>query len=297
VAFLSGAYNLVPNDANEGIFDVFVRDLQAQTTELMSVSSQGVQGDDYSAGPFISLDGRIAGFTSIATNLVPGDTNGKWDVFVHDRQTGATERTSVDSAGVQGDGNSDYGSLSADGRLVAFHSLSTNLFPGDSNAAADMFVHDRQTGVTEHVSVDSNCVPANNESWRGMISQDGRSVTFDSSADNLVPEVDNCCYDVFVHGSYLTLEADPETVPPGGVIQLGTWVGQPDGQGLLVAVDVNGIALFIPVLRVRFDQKGRWSFSGAVQPEISGNAITFEMLGIVPTGYVGISNRERVTFQ
>src|SRR5207249_1529467 len=103
----------------------------------------------------------------LSTNLVPGDTNGMSDVFVHDRQTGTTERVSVDSAGNQGDGPSSGGanrpSISADGRFVAFRSFASNLVPGDTNGTGDprrgpgfdVFVHDRQTRTTERVSVDS----------------------------------------------------------------------------------------------------------------------------------------------
>src|SRR5205809_7953833 len=77
------------------------------------------------------------------------------DVFVHDRQTGTTERVSVASDGAQGNGSSGLLSfafppaLSADGRFVAFVSFATNLVAGDTNGATDVFVHDRQTGATE----------------------------------------------------------------------------------------------------------------------------------------------------
>jgi Tol biopolymer transport system component len=116
----------------------------AGSTELVSVSSAGNQGSGY--WPALSADGRVVVFVSGAGNLVPGDTNDVPDVFVHDRQTGATERVSVDSAGNQGDRESGYSSsiakplLSADGRFVAFASLATNLVPGDTNGYYDVFV-------------------------------------------------------------------------------------------------------------------------------------------------------------
>ena len=105
--------------------------------------------------PSISADGRFVAFESLASNLVPGDTNGVGDVFVHDRQTGTTERVSVSSAGTQGNGDSAVPSISADGRFVAFVSVASNLVPGDTNGRLDVFVHDRQTGTTERVSVSS----------------------------------------------------------------------------------------------------------------------------------------------
>jgi hypothetical protein len=94
-------------------------------------------------------------FDSDAANLVADDTNGQYDVFVHDRWTGATERVSVDSAGEQATGaiGSSHPSISADGRFVAFHSSATNLVNGDTNNQIDVFVHDRQTGATERVNV------------------------------------------------------------------------------------------------------------------------------------------------
>src|SRR5207249_6721018 len=110
--------------------------------------------------PALSADGRFVAFGSDATNLVAGDTNGTTDVFVHDRQTGTTERVSVASGGgTQGNGKSGgffaFPALSADGRFVAFQSDATNLVAGDTNGATDVFVHDRQTGTTEPASVPS----------------------------------------------------------------------------------------------------------------------------------------------
>jgi Tol biopolymer transport system component len=200
VAFWSQATNLVASDTN-GFIDVFVRDRQAGTTELVSVSSSGVQGNSYSVGRLaISADGRYVAFFSNASNLVAGDTNHWMDIFVRDRQAGTTERVSVDSSGAQGDGPSFEGpSISADGRYVAFASYATNLVPGDTNATQDVFVHDRQTGATERVSVDSGGIEGDNSSTYPSISADGRYVAFLSSADNLVPGDTNGFSDVFVH--------------------------------------------------------------------------------------------------
>ena len=113
------------------------------TTERVSVDSAGVQGNSGSYDSATSADGRYVAFTSSASNLVAGDTNGFEDVFVRDRATGTTERVSVDSAGVQGNGNSYVPAISADGRYVAFFSSASNLVPGDTNATDDVFVRDR----------------------------------------------------------------------------------------------------------------------------------------------------------
>src|SRR6266567_3491186 len=152
VAFVSFATNLVASDTN-GATDVFVHDRQTGITERVSVASDGTEGNAASAGAALSADGRFVAFHSTATNLVAGDTNGKTDVFIHDRQTGITERVSVASGGTEGNGFSAEPALSADGRFVAFHNTATNLVAGDTNGKTDVFVHDRQTGTTERVSV------------------------------------------------------------------------------------------------------------------------------------------------
>lgn len=139
------------------------------TTERVSVSSAGTQGNGDSVAPSISADGRFVAFLSCASNFVPGDTN-VCDVYVHDRQTGTTE-----GVGLLGPDPS----ISASGRFVASDSLAP-LVPGDTNDEADVFVHDRQTGTTERVSVDSAGNEANDFSLRASISGDGRFVAFQS---------------------------------------------------------------------------------------------------------------------
>lgn len=199
VAFWSGHSNLVPGDTN-GRADVFVLDRQTGQTQSMSVDSSGNQGNDRSEQPSISADGRYVAFWSDADNLVPGDTNGVRDVFVHDRQTGQTERVSVDSAGGQASGsNCDQPAISADGRFVAFRSGAANLVAGDTNADVDVFVHDRQTGQTERANVDSSGAQSNGRGEYPTISGDGRYVAFWSDGDNLIPGDTNGRPDIFVH--------------------------------------------------------------------------------------------------
>ena len=111
--------------------------------------------------PSISADGRFVAFGSDANNLVPGDTNGTTDVFVHDRFTHETTRVSVSSGGIAGNSGSWIPSISADGRFVAFKSYATNLVPRDTNGALDGFVHDRVTHETTRVSVSNAGVAGN----------------------------------------------------------------------------------------------------------------------------------------
>jgi uncharacterized membrane protein len=198
VAFYSAASNLVTGDTN-GQSDVFVRDRQTGATTRVSVDSAGTQGNGGSERPAISSDGRYVAFYSSASNLVTGDTNGKWDVFIHDRQDGTTTRVSVDTAGAEGNGDSWSSVISSDGRYVAFYSVASNLVTGDTNGQPDVFVRDRQSGTTTRVSVDSAGTQGNYGSSGCAISADGRYVAFFSTANNLVAGDTNNANDVFVH--------------------------------------------------------------------------------------------------
>lgn len=201
VAFQSTASNLVEGDTN-GSSDVFVHDRETRTTERVSVSSTGEQGNALSTRPAISADGRFVAFNSLATNLVEGDENGFGDVFVHDRQTRTTTRVNVSSSGEEAREvtfSLEPNAISADGRLVTFSSNAPNLVDDDSNAATDVFVHDRTTGATTRVSVDSMAVEGNDTSDSATISADGRFVAFRSRASNLVEGDTNERSDVFLH--------------------------------------------------------------------------------------------------
>jgi len=198
VAFDSDATNLVSPDTNASD-DVFVRNRTAGTTERVSMASDGTQGNLGSFVPDITPDGRFVVFISDASNLVLGDTNGTRDVFVRDRTTGTTERVSIGTGGVEGNGFSSPGAISDDGRFVAFGSFASNLVPGDTNANIDVFVHDRDTDTTTRVSVDSAGVEGNGLSSGAAISGNGNIVAFFSEATNLVPNDTNDTRDVFVH--------------------------------------------------------------------------------------------------
>lgn len=198
VAFASYANNLVAGDTN-GIYDVFVHDRQTGTTIRASVASDGTQANAGSGANRISANGRFVTFFSNASNLVAGDSNGTYDIFVHDLQTHQTTRVSVSSTGDEANGQSDSPSISADGRYVAFVSIAGNLVAGDANTVEDIFVHDRQTGATTRVSLGLAGADANTMSASPKISADGRHVVFVSYADNIVAGDDNLMSDIFVH--------------------------------------------------------------------------------------------------
>jgi Tol biopolymer transport system component len=186
VAFVTAASDLVANDTN-GVWDVFVRDLTHNTTTLASVNIAGIgTGDGSSSEPQISADGRFVVFTSWASNLVVGDTNGVNDVFVRDRAAGTTHLLSFNRSGTGGDALSAV--LSPDGRYVAFASDAPDLISGDTNGLADVFIRDLVGETTTLVSV--NCDGSgsgNGASHPGAVSADGRYVTFVSDAMDLTP--------------------------------------------------------------------------------------------------------------
>lgn len=176
--------------------------VSAQSTEMVSVSSDGVQGIGSSSLVAMSSDGRYVSFTSDAPSLVPGDSNGAFDQFLRDRQTGQTIRVSVSSQGAEGNlGGAGYSSVSDDGRFVAFTSPSNNLDPEDSDTETDVFVRDLVLGTTTLVSKSSSTFTfQQNGSWAAM-SGDGRYVAF-QSWHALTPEdqsIGTEGMDVFVH--------------------------------------------------------------------------------------------------
>jgi Tol biopolymer transport system component len=175
---------------------------------LVSVDSDGNQGNGESLMPSVSADGPFVAFESQATNLVVGDTNGLRDIFVHDRETGTTTRVSIDSDGNQLPWESYDPSISADGRFVAF-----------DRGGAGVYVHDRATGTTALVSVDSDGNQGNGESLMPSISGDGRFVAFSSSATNLVEGDTNGERDVFVYdretGTTTRMNVYPEGIQMG----------------------------------------------------------------------------------
>ncbi len=178
----------------------------------MSEYSGGFQVEGDSMRPAISADGRYVAFDSDAWDLVWGDTNDVFDVYVHDRQTGYTTRVSVDDSGSQSDGASFRPTLSWDGRYVAYYSDASNLVAGDTNGASDVILFDRLSGATKRVSVTGGGGEANGSSLRPALSGNGRLVIFESDASNLVQGDSNQFTDVFVHDRAAAAPVPPPTV-------------------------------------------------------------------------------------
>ncbi|MEZ5293855.1 MAG: hypothetical protein R2745_22420 [Vicinamibacterales bacterium] len=249
VAFHSDA-PFAASDTN-GEADVYVHDRQTGLTARVSLGPGGAQGNAASVTPAISADGRWVAFQSLASNLVAGDTNAVADVFVHDRQTGATARVSVASGGGQAAGASTSPALSADGRWVAFASLAGNLVFDDTNGETDVFVHDRASGGTARVSLGAAGAQANGSSSAPALSADGRRVAFASLAANLVAGDTNGVADVFVVDRQAATTTRASVASDGtegngasagaSIDALGGVVAFSSAASTLVANDTNGV--------------------------------------------------------
>jgi hypothetical protein len=202
IAYSSDASNIVSGD-NNGARDVFLYDDYTGDTELVSYrdNSSSVLGNNTSDHPFVAGLGRYVAFRSSASNLIPltGDLNTSTDIFVRDTLLDRTFRVSEATGGVEATGDSYAPTLSEDGQFVAFGSIAPDL-DTDGDAFRDVFVHDRATGITTLVSVNTGGAKGDADSYTPFISGNGNFVTFASVATNLdlpTPDTNNLA-DIFV---------------------------------------------------------------------------------------------------
>lgn len=187
VAFQSDATNLLgPGEDTNGFTDVYVRLMGAgndPTDDVMLRVSDGLDGpsNGFSGAP--SRTDGLTAFVSFASNLVPGDTNGVSDIFVHDEGAGETTRVSVVSGGAESDGSSHSPQISRDGRYVVFYSIASNLVPDDTNGRHDVFVHDRVTRLTRRVNLAADGSEMSTGSARNAtIASDAQAIAFTTSS-------------------------------------------------------------------------------------------------------------------
>jgi len=192
VAFESADGSFVGGDNNRAL-DVFVRDMQNNTVELVSehhpvLASRSPNGPTTFSESSLSTDARYFAFSSDADNVIVPDTNGYRDVFVRDLVAGTNILVSIGTNGVPADGPSTEPTISGNGRYVAFSSRADNLVAGDTNRAQDVFVRDLQTGTTVLASADpSGISPGTRDSYLPFLNNDGSRLLFRSQAANLVP--------------------------------------------------------------------------------------------------------------
>lgn len=258
VAFSSASNNLVPGDAN-GRVDAFVRDLEAGTTELASLSASGQQGNGDVRLHEISADGRFVVFTSWADNMDPLDTDAMGDVYLRDRLSGTTELISVRSLPAPSFFHCWNAAISADGSYVAFTTADSNVLPGDDNDSGDVFLRDRLLGTTTFVSVSTTGELGNNGSDYPSISADGSRIAFLSSAENFYPDRSpgpGLTTHAFVRDRNLGITTPVDVTPTGrlGNNNTNEVAVSPDGETVVFqssATDLLGYPLYPNVAYVR----------------------------------------------
>jgi hypothetical protein len=243
VVFVTDAVGLDPADKT-GYRDVLLRDLVAGTTKLVSVRTDGAQGNRASSNPRISGDGRFVAFESDASNLVDGDTNNATDVFLRDLAAGTTTRVSIASDGSEADGRSTLLAISSDGGRILFLSYADNLVAGDTNWFSDLFLRDVVAGTTQRVSTAADGSEADAGAWSGGMSRDGGVVVFDSWSDNLVSGDTNNASDAFVKDLATGVVVRASVDSNGGELShgLGYYTGYGSsisGDGALVLFSTN----------------------------------------------------------
>jgi len=198
VIFVSAATNLVFGDISSAT-DIFVKDLLTGSTTLVSVDSAGIQGNAASSEPSISPDGRFVAFSSTATNLVPGDTNGVQDAFVHDRVLGSTDRVSVSNTGMQLTMASSRPQVATSGLLATFNTSFPTVVVGDTNGVVDGFLRDLANNTTIRITVGASGLQLPTGGTSTSISGNGRFIAFWSNSANAVLADTNSDNDIFVY--------------------------------------------------------------------------------------------------
>jgi Tol biopolymer transport system component len=221
--FTSQANNLVTNDNNGLLLDVFVRDLVNNVTTLISVTPDGANsGNGISLARGISSNNQSIVFESRASNLVTNDSNSASDIFVRDRNTGTTTLVSVNRFGSSsGDGGSINPEMTPDGRFVAFESIASDLVENDTNGVSDVFLRDLQLATTTLISVASNGVnSASGRSMRPAISADGKIVAFVSKGLDLAPGNNNTTNELYVRDLAAAVTTMIDISPPFPAVPL-----------------------------------------------------------------------------
>ena len=244
VTFVSRAPNL--GTGRTTVSETWLHDMEGGATELISRAADGGLSDrDSAALASVSADGRFVAFSSMATNLVTGDTNDYADIFLRDRATATTRRVSVRPDGVQADRNSNgEPMITADGRFVAFSSIATTLVVGDTNGTSDAFVWERATGALTRVSMSASGDQGSADSYGPTVSANGRLVTFSSDAGNLVPDDTNGFGDVFIRAlaapntdPTVSTGSDLTLAPRGTMTRSGNFTDPDQGQTWTATVD------------------------------------------------------------
>ncbi|MHC4822360.1 MAG: TolB family protein, partial [Planctomycetota bacterium] len=188
VVFTTWADNLHDVDDNSN-GDVYAYDRKTGDLDLVSIAFDGGLANGESASPFgggVSSNGRFVVFASDATNLVEGETDGRWHIFVRDRKKGVTTLVSVNSDGDPANDSSEEPTISGNGKVVAFLSEADNLHSGEEPSRLHLYVHDVKKGLTTRVSETEAGGPGNNSCREPTLNKNGKLLAFQSDATNLV---------------------------------------------------------------------------------------------------------------
>jgi Tol biopolymer transport system component len=201
VAFASDDSTLTAG-ASSVTTNIYLRDLQSGTTELVSVNTSEVTADGDCVEPVVSADGRYVAFTSFANNLF-AESVPIPQVYLRDRVAGTTRLMSVGNNGAP-NGPARSPSISADGALIVYESFASNLNfnDPDTNDASDIFLRFRDPGGSIRLSLTSSEAQANGDSFDPEISADGLKIVFASDATNLAQFDLNNTTDVFVRDRF-----------------------------------------------------------------------------------------------
>ena len=292
ITFETTATNLVANDLNGVIDDIVLRDMTSNVVELITVNAAGTgTANSVSYDPVISDNGRFVAYESFATNLGPTDLNSRYDVYVRDRQLGTNLLCSRNLAGTDGGSEDSYDPIiSGNGQVVVFYSYATNLVTGDTNGTGDIFAFNTTTHTRQLVSVALGGGVANNDSFNPSISTDGRYVTFQSYATNLVANDSNGdISDIFVRD----LLAGTTTLISGNCNGLG---GGNDGS---YAPSISGDGRYITFQSAANDLVGGFYSQGVENiyrhDRISGQTVLVSQNRFISGGANGNSQQARIS--
>ena len=197
IVFVSSATNL--DAAAVGVAgDLYMRETATGVTTRITGGWDDSALNGWVGEPQISADGSTIVYASLASNIVPDDTNGTADVFEYDVDTGVTIKVSRSAIGANANGPSSHPAVSADGSLIVYESTATDIVADDTNTASDVFAYDTITGTTDRASLTESGGQADAASDHPGLAPDGSTVVFESQATNLTEIATQAGYDIYV---------------------------------------------------------------------------------------------------
>ena len=283
VLFTSGSSDLGPTDTN-GNPDLYLRDRQAGTTELISINAAGTDsGNGNTFAGTMSDDGRYVVFTSSSDDLVANDTNGNNDLFIRDRQSGTTTMISRNlSATNGGDDDAQNFSITPDAAFIVYTTLASDMVANDTNVGNDIFLYDRVAGTNTLISRNASGDAGNDGSdisGHQCISDDGRYIVFTSDASDIISGDTNGFADAFLYDTTTSTYTRISTVAgddtTGGNGETGNPVISGDGSRIVMWTLASDLVTSVPDTNMDSDYISYLVATGEkalVTPNASGTA-------------------------